>query len=669
MIPLQPGAPLGATYRVLERIGSGAAGDVWSVESITSGERLAAKTLKPEHAADPALVERFIRERSVLLGLHHRSIVEVRDLVVEGAILAIVMEYLAGGSARDLLSTQGPLPAADALRICEQVLHALACAHHHHITHRDIKPDNVLLTAPWTRGHGSHVRVSDFGIAAVITQHHRQTTGILGTAQYMAPELISHGRTTSAVDVYSTGAMLYELLAGRTPFAGPGTDFTIAYRHVTARPARLDLPGDLWAAVDLLLAKDPRDRPPASEAADTLAWLADRYPDLPALDGQAVAGPFEAVERPATILRTDRQHEGVELEDAIAGDPGAGTSLGPETPTLSEPGQVTMLQAPSRAPMPDPRPRPVDASRRGEADRPGPWPPTRRAAIALCALATVLLGGLGVGIATLFGGERGVAREITSEAVTAAAQDPPLPTGLAIARSAHFDPVAGEISLQLTLSAQRAPLSGDVLQVVPGVGTPGDCPAVVWSGATARRHSVSTTGLRAACGWKLDHLRIPANGQAVVTARFSGTVADRLELERWLDAAAAATTATLTDPEATSTEYPVQRLQGVEVSVPARTVSETPIPVTLLPIWPSGVDRLNPLFRSPSIGPPTRMLSDVAGDSAPVRFSDGCAGAVSVATDGIAVTALSVTPDCRVRASVGNFTDLESNPFSITTRE
>ncbi|HLS01000.1 MAG TPA: serine/threonine protein kinase, partial [Beutenbergiaceae bacterium] len=99
------------------------------------------------------------------------------------------------------------------------------------------------------------------------------------------------------------------------------------------------------------------------------------------------------------------------------------------------------------------------------------------------------------------------------------------------------------------------------------------------------------------------------------------------------------------------------------------TVSQTPLPITLVPVWPSGADELNPLYQSPSSGSPSQMLQDIAGGEDGVRFSDSCAGAVAISSDGLTVTALSVTSECRLHASVGNFTSLESSPFSITTRE
>ena len=160
-----------------------------------------------------------------------------------------------------------------------------------------------------------------------------------------------------------------------------------------------------------------------------------------------------------------------------------------------------------------------------------------------------------------------------------------------------------------------------------------------------------------------------ANGQVTVSATLPGSVADQAELNEWLDQAATSTTEALHNPESSSTAYPVQRLQDIQVETPSRTVSQTPLPITLIPVWPSGADELNPLYQSPSSGSPSQMLQDVAGGENGVRFSDNCAGAVGVSSDGLTVTALSVTPECRIHASVGNFTSLQSSPLSITTRD
>lgn len=656
MAQLQQGDALGASYRLGERLGSGAAGDVWLAIPASGEAPLAAKILKAEHAHDSGLVERFVRERSVLLGLTHENIVEVRDLVVEGDTLAIVMEYVPGGSLRDLLDARGTLPAAEALRLCVQVFRALAAAHGQRVTHRDIKPDNVLLTEPWEAAHEGTVRVTDFGIASVVTERQRQTTGLLGTPQYMAPELISHGQTTPAADVYSAGVMLYELLAGRTPFAGPGTDFTIAYRHVTSTPPPLDLPAPLWSALARLLAKDPQQRPEAGEAAAELLRLAQQHRELPALEPAGEVEVFAELERPATMLRADLMPD--------SRDPGEFVSAVPvDAPELGEAGQQTMLRPmPARAPLSIP-----------EATPHAPLPPQHRLltkkAILLGATGLVLLAGLGAGIAFAFGGGTADATVTAEEVVQASQQDQVLPTGLATARTAVFDPDTGQISIEITYSAQRAPLSGAFFQAMPAAGDQKTCPTVVWEQATGSPHQSSTTGLAAECGWKLSGITVPANGNVSVRGTFPGSIEDAAALNEWLGSAAASTAAVLSNPDSDSTEYPVQRLQSISVKVPPRTVSQTPLDVTLLPVWPSGVDELNPLFTSPVVGPPSQMLTSIVGDGDPVRFSDGCSGAVSVAPDGVTATALTVTSDCRLRASVGNFTNLESTPFSITTRE
>lgn len=176
------------------------------------------------------------------------------------------------------------------------------------------------------------------------------------------------------------------------------------------------------------------------------------------------------------------------------------------------------------------------------------------------------------------------------------------------------------------------------------------------------------------CGWRLADVRVPRDGRTTVKASLPGTVADDAALHAWLDEAATATNTAVSDPQVRGTTYPAQRLKGISVTTPARTVSQSPLPITLLPVWPSGTDTLNPLYQSPSSGSPSQLLQDIAGGESSFRFSDSCGSAVAVSSDGLTVTALSITPECRLRASVGNFTDLESTPFQrhdsrLTTRE
>lgn len=657
MSTLQPGTALGASYKLSAVLGSGAAGEVWRAELLTGADSVAAKILKPEHARDPELVERFIRERSVLIGLRHPNIVAVRDLVVEGDIIAIVMDLIQGGSLRELLEANETLRPGEALALVSQVFLALAEAHSRSITHRDIKPDNVLLAGAWPDSRPDMVRVADFGIASVVSERHRQTTGLLGTPQYMAPELISHGTTTPAADVYSTGVMLYELIAGRTPFAGPGTDFTVAYRHVTSQPPRLEVPDHLADWVDRLLAKDPLDRPTAAEAAAEASRLAKKYASLDAVAKAQLPAEFVDIERPATMVKaspapaTDRA-----TADELS-------PLNPETPLLGEPSQETIVRPMARPTLP-----PLVEEEQEEpaaSDRFG-WLKRKSFLIGSAGVVSVLL--LGGGLFWIFGGSSEAATPVANDVLTVSQQDQPLPTGLGVSRTATFDPAEGNVSLEVRYTAQKAPLAGSFLEVVPGKeGTPA-CPPVVWDEVDGAKHQAST-GIDAKCGWRLGGITIPAGGETVVTGSLPLEVADEAELREWLGQAASLTQEALLAPEASSTAYPVQRLVDVAITIPPRAIGQTTLPISLLPVWPSGTDEVNPLYQSPATGAATQMLESIAGGEAGVRFSDGCSGAVAVSSDGLTVTTLAPTVECRIRASVGNFTSIESSPMSITTRD
>ncbi|WP_434769731.1 serine/threonine-protein kinase [Curtobacterium flaccumfaciens] len=660
------GEPLGASYRLVELLGTGATGEVWRVEHSATGEAFAAKLLRAELAADPQIVERFVRERSVLLALQHPSIVRVRDLVVEGDRLAIVMDLVPGGSARDLLASNGPLLPRDALTITAETLDALTAAHEQDVTHRDVKPDNVLLQTAWVTGATGDVRVTDFGIASVVAERERTTTGLLGTPQYMAPESISHGRSGPAADVYGAGVMLYELLSGRTPFAGPGTDFAVAYRHVTSNPPPLDVPDALWAAVSALLAKDPNARPSAADAAGTLRRLARSLASALALVASSDPDSFDEVERPATVVRGVRPDDAAGSRTTATGDDAA--VVGP-APELGPAGSQTVIRPMARQPLP-------------AAPATEPEPTRRFARPEWLTDRALLFGGIGVVLvaALVVGGVvwlPGALRKTpgtgtaTAQAANAYQQDRPLPTGLATTRRATVDPAKGTVDLRVTYAAQAATLSGPFLEVLPGTRSGASCPAVTWSGEgiTAKRNQPSLTGVDTACAWSLSGVEVPAGGDVTVEASVPLAVEDGAALQTWLDGVGEATTAAVTDDAVRGTAYPVQRLQGVEVRTPDRTVSQTALPVTLVPVWPNGADELNPLYRSPSSGRPSQMLVDVAGGESGVRFADGCSGALAVSSDGLVVTALSVAPSCTVRATVGNFTNLESSPFGITTRD
>lgn len=276
--------PVGSKYLLEETLGRGATGTVWrgrvradvAVPGSEPGQPVAIKVLREELAADPDVVMRFLRERSLLLRLTHPNIVKVRDLVVEGELLALVMDLIEGPDLARYLRGNGPFsPIAGAL-LMAQVADALAASHADGIVHRDLKPANVLLASTVVDGtEQMHPMLTDFGIARLadspgITRTHE----FVGTPAYVAPESAEGRPQTSAVDVYGAGIMLYELVTGRQPFQGDGP-LQILQAHLAQEPQRPStMPDPLWTVIERCLRKDPAQRPSAVTLAHALRVVA-----------------------------------------------------------------------------------------------------------------------------------------------------------------------------------------------------------------------------------------------------------------------------------------------------------------------------------------------------------------------------------------------------------
>jgi hypothetical protein len=283
------GDRLGSRYVLEERIGHGGMGEVWRGTSPEGP--VAIKVLRAELTGDPEVVSRFVQERTILRSLSSPHIVAVRDLVIEGDRLAIVMELVTGTNLRTRLAAEGNLSPADAVAVIEQVLDGLAAAHARGVVHRDLKPENILVA---DHGGTADVKIVDFGIARLVEGTRlSRTTGMIGTPHYLAPEIGSGLAATPAADVYSAGIVLYELLFGRVPFDQP-TPVAVLQAHVHEPPARPpDVPDVLWAPVAAMLAKDPAARPDARDAATWLRAAIDADPDA----GAGAAGRFAPLER------------------------------------------------------------------------------------------------------------------------------------------------------------------------------------------------------------------------------------------------------------------------------------------------------------------------------------------------------------------------------------
>jgi len=255
-------AVLGPAYRVEKELGGGGMSRVFLAEEVDLGRRVVVKVLPPDMAAG-VNVERFRREIQLAAKLQHPHIVPLLSAGASGDLLYYVMPFIEGESLRAKLAREGELPVAEALRILRDVVDALSYAHGHHVVHRDIKPDNVLLS-------GKHALVTDFGVAKAVAEstgkHTLTSMGVaLGTPAYMAPEqATADPHTDHRADIYALGALAYEMLSGRPPFMAMNAQAMLA-AHVTEAPEpvtkhRTTVPEPLNQLILRCLEKKPADR-------------------------------------------------------------------------------------------------------------------------------------------------------------------------------------------------------------------------------------------------------------------------------------------------------------------------------------------------------------------------------------------------------------------------
>ena len=382
-----PGTVLDRRYRIDAPIARGGMSTVYAGTDLRLDRQVAVKVMAPALAHDPAFTERFVREARTAARLSHPNAVAVFDQGAEqtaaGWVVFLVMELVTGATLREVLHRRGRLRPDEAVSVLEPVLAALAAAHRAGLVHRDVKPENVLISAEGT------VKVVDFGLARAVAAPSTSTQAgmVLGTVAYVSPEQVARGVSDARTDVYSAGIVLFELLTGTPPYGGDSA-LAVAYRHVHDDvPAPSTRVAGIPPALDDLVlratCREPGGRP--ADAGVFLAELAMARADLGLrrVPSREVATAF-----------------GIEAPTVPAGPGRAGPGrAGPTAPEFAGPRGTTALPAYAR-PVEAPARSRRGASRIGPADGSG-WPAERRRrrTWSWVALAVVLLAALAAGTA------------------------------------------------------------------------------------------------------------------------------------------------------------------------------------------------------------------------------------------------------------------------------
>ncbi len=265
-------------YRITGTLGQGTMGVTHRARDIVLDRDVAIKELLPDLAADVEGNSRFRQEAKVLAQLTHPGIVQIYDFIEEDERIWIVMELVRGGELTDLFKERGYLSVPEAARLGLQMAEAMGYAHARGVVHRDFKPSNVMLTV------GGSPKITDFGLAIFSRADSTTATGeVVGSPYYMSPEQAEGKSVDSRSDVYSMGAMLYQMLTGKVPFDGNNVR-SVLHQHVSSEPRpphliRTGIPEELGSLIMVMLAKDPDER---TQDMTGIGKILNKYVVLPA---------------------------------------------------------------------------------------------------------------------------------------------------------------------------------------------------------------------------------------------------------------------------------------------------------------------------------------------------------------------------------------------------
>lgn len=221
---IKPGMYISDRYEIIDKVGSGGMADVYKARCHKLNRFVAIKILKPEYSDDKNFVEKFRNEAQSAAGLSHPNIVNVYDVAEDEGLYYIVMELIEGITLKKFIERKGRLEIRDAVGIAIQIAQGMEAAHANHIIHRDIKPQNIIISRE------GKVKVTDFGIAKA-TSSNTVTSNAMGSVHYISPEQVRGGNSDEKSDIYSLGVTLYEMISGSVPFEGDNA-VSIAVNHI-----------------------------------------------------------------------------------------------------------------------------------------------------------------------------------------------------------------------------------------------------------------------------------------------------------------------------------------------------------------------------------------------------------------------------------------------------
>ena len=255
---IKEGVFLGKRYEILERIGSGGMADVYKGKDHKLNRYVAIKVLKSDYRSDQVFIQKFVSEAQAAAGLMHPNVVNVYDVGQDRGLFYMVMELVEGITLKDYIEKKGRLSAKETVSISIQMVTGLQAAHDHHIVHRDIKPQNIIISKE------GKVKVTDFGIARATTATQTISTSVMGSVHYTSPEQARGGVVDQKSDIYSVGITMYEMITGHVPFDGDST-VSVALKHLQEEmvsPAEEvpDIPYSLECIIMKCTRKNPERR-------------------------------------------------------------------------------------------------------------------------------------------------------------------------------------------------------------------------------------------------------------------------------------------------------------------------------------------------------------------------------------------------------------------------